>query len=218
VAGGGSCEHARQFSQRIQLPPAVQSAAALPKVIKLLISRHPPAPISSVGDMFMVDFFHESLPAESRFSNHDEIGLLLFDCRNAFKQHRFPRIIELCGTSDALAALVLAHSEDDLSLHALCFRRSWNKVLARIKQLPTQAAVAELFPQDELGGTAYGHATANAAPVEGLGSMIVLGKLDAEKRNILDIADNNLCLPMHAAARSRRHQAPGPPPPTIPAR
>ena len=31
--------------------------------------------------------------------------------------------------------------EDDLPLYVLCFRNAWNKVLARIKQLPTQAKV-----------------------------------------------------------------------------
>jgi len=56
----------------------------------------------------------------------------------AFKEHRFLRLIELCGTSDALKALVTGNSEDDLPLHVLCYRNSWNKVLARIKQRPTR--------------------------------------------------------------------------------
>jgi len=58
------------------------------------------------------------------FSNHADIHNLLVDCRNAFRQHRFPRLVELCGTSDALKALVAAHSEDDLSLYVLCMRLS----------------------------------------------------------------------------------------------
>ena len=58
-------------------------------------------------------------------------------------------------TSDALVSLVAAHSEDDLSLFVLSCRQSWNKVLARIKKRSTQAAVDELFSQDEIGQTAF---------------------------------------------------------------
>ena len=76
---------------------------------------------------------------------------MLIDCYLAYKAHRFPRLIELCSTSDALEVLDTLNAEDDLSLHVLSLRESWNKVLARIKQLPVQAAVAELFDQDEFG-------------------------------------------------------------------
>jgi len=101
----------------------------------------------------MVEYF-QGLPVENSFSDHIEIDTVLCECYTAFKQHLFPRVIELCGTSDALEVLVAAHSEDNLSLHVLCRRQSWNKVLARIKKLPTQAAVVELFSLDELGRTA----------------------------------------------------------------
>ena len=70
-------------------------------------------------------------------------------------------------------------------------------MLARIKQLPTQAAVAELFYQNEIGDTALALASFYKAPVEVLESLIFLGKLDAKKRNILDIADDDLDLPLH---------------------
>jgi len=70
-------------------------------------------------------------------------------------------------------------------------------VLARIKQQRTQAAVAELFYQDEVGLTALAVAAIREAPVEVLESMILLGKLDVKKRNILDIANNYLYLPLH---------------------
>ena len=78
-------------------------------------------------------WFFARLPAESRFSNYDDIYDLLDDSYFAFKEHRFSRLIKLCGTSDALEAVIAAHVEDDLSLHVLCYRNSWNKVLARIK-------------------------------------------------------------------------------------
>ena len=82
----------------------------------------------------------------------------------------------------------------------LCFRW-WDKVLARIRQLPTQAAVAELFAQDELGETSFALACAFKAPVEVLESIILQGKQDAKKRNILDIATISLRLPMHCIAQ-----------------
>jgi len=125
---------------------------------------------------------------------------LLIGCYKAFRQHRFPLLIELCCTSDALEALVAAHSEDDLSLNVFCIRESWNKVLARIKQLSTQAAVAELFFKNEFGLSTFAEASANKAAVEVLESIILLGKQDAEKRNILDIADFDLAIPLHLAA------------------
>ena len=131
-----------------------------------------------------------------RFSNHDEVDKLLLDCSNADNEHRNPRLIELCGTSDALEALVAAHSEDNMSLRVLCLR---------IKQLPTKAEIAELFYQDELGRTTF--AEANNAPVEVLESMLALGKPDAEKRNILDIADIHLRLPMHYIAEGHPDHA-----------
>ena len=133
-----------------------------PKVIKLLIRRFPPA-LDSVDGVGRVWTYFESLPVEGRFSNYGEVGQLLLDCYNAFKLHRFPHLIELCGTSDALEALVAAHSEaeDDLSPNVLCRRESWNKVLAHIKQLPTQATIDELFSQDEIGYTALSNASAN---------------------------------------------------------
>jgi len=74
-------------------------------------------------------------------------------------------------------------------------------VLARIKKLPTQVAVAELFSQEELGYTAFALASIHEAPVEVLESMILLGKLDAKKRNILDIANADLRLPQHDIAQ-----------------
>jgi len=70
-------------------------------------------------------------------------------------------------------------------------------VLARIKQLPTQSTVDELFTLDDLGDTTFTMACAREAPVEVLESMILLGKLDVKKRNILDIANNYLYLPLH---------------------
>jgi len=82
----------------------------------------------------------------------------------------------------------------------LCWRQSWNKVLACIKVLLTQAAVAELFSQDEFRRIAFAIASGNEAPVEVLESMILLGKLDAKKRNILDIAGIDLQLPLHLTA------------------
>ena len=105
-----------------------------PKVIKLLISFDPQALVSVVCGVCVWVWFN-SMPAENRFGNHNEVYRLLCDCYNAFKQHRFPRLIELCGTSDALEALVAAHSEDGLPLFVLCYRKSWYKVLAGIKQL-----------------------------------------------------------------------------------
>jgi len=76
----------------------------------------------------------------------------------------------------------------------LCYRHLWNKLLARIKQLPARAVVAELFSPDENEATAF----TIAAPVEVLES--IMGKLDAEKRNILDIADLFFRLPLHHTA------------------
>jgi len=114
---------------------------------------------------------------------------LLRDCRDAFGDNFFPRVIELYGTSDALEALVAAHVEDELSPTALCLRKSWSKILARIKQLPTQAALAELFYQDASGQHCVVFTCGNKARVEVLESMILLGKLDAKKRNILAIGE-----------------------------
>jgi len=102
---------------------------------------------------------------------------LLRDCRDAFGDNFFPRVIELYGTSDALEALVAAHVEDELSPTALCLRKSWSKILARIKQLPTQAALAELFYQDASGQHCVVFTCGNKARVEVLESMILLGKL-----------------------------------------
>ena len=86
------------------------------------------------------------------------------------------------------------------ALFSLVKEKLWNKVLARIKQLPTLAAVAELFFKDESGLTTFAVASFYKAPVEVLESMILLGKLDAEKRNILDIANIDLRLPLHHIA------------------
>jgi len=74
----------------------------------------------------------DCLPAEKRFSIHDESDNLLYGCYLAFRVQRFPRFIELCGTSDALVALAAAHAEDYKSLCVLSLRHSWNEVLARI--------------------------------------------------------------------------------------
>ena len=63
------------------------------------------------------------------------------------------------------------------------------------------AAVDELFYQDETGTTAFEQATIWKAPVAVLESMLYLAKLDTEKRNILDIADIYLCLPLHIIAQ-----------------
>ena len=57
---------------------------------------------------------------ENPFSNHDEILNLLIHCWMAFKRHLFPGFIKLCGTSDALDALVAAHVEE---VQALSIRR-----------------------------------------------------------------------------------------------
>jgi len=171
-----------------------------PAVIALIICRHPSALVSVVGGEVIWLWFMRLLPADNRFSNHDDILDLLVCSYNAFKRRRFPRLVELCGTSDALLALVAAHSEDDLSLDVLCYRESWDKVLARIKQLPTQATVDELFSLNELGVTAFTLASANDTLVAVLESMLDLCELDAEKRNILDIADIHLRLPLHNIA------------------
>ena len=81
-----------------------------PKVIKLVIRRLPEALLSVVYDRCIIRCY-KNLPAKNRISNHGKIGRLLVDCINAYRQHRFPRLIELCGTSDALEALVVAFSE-----------------------------------------------------------------------------------------------------------
>jgi len=108
-----------------------------------------------------------------------------------------------------------AHSEEDLPLLVLVCHKWWNKVLARINQLPPQAAVAELLSLDEFRRTALALASVYKAPVEVLESMIILAKMDGKKRNILDIADNRLALPLHNTAYANRHQAPCSPPPPI---
>ena len=87
-----------------------------------------------------------------------------------------------------------------MSLYVLCCRESWDKIPARIKRLPTQATVDELFYQDEFGQTTFAIASFRTAPVEVLESMLLLGNLDAEKRNILDIAADDLRLPLHNTA------------------
>jgi len=186
-----------------QLKPSLWAVLERPndvKFIKLPISSDPEALVSVVGGADIVAYF-QNLPAENSFSNHDKVDSLLWDCWKAFMELRFPRLIKLCCTADALEALVAAHVDDDLSLHVLCYRRSWNKVLAGMKQLPTQAVVDELLSQDERGCTALALASVNKAPVEVLESMIHLAELDAEKRNILDIATFNLCLPLHHTAQ-----------------
>jgi len=169
-----------------------------PEVVKLVISRDPEVVVSLVGDERVWQWF-DSQPAEN-FSSHDEIYNLLFDCYVAFVLHRFPDLIELCGTSNALEALVAAHEEDDLSLRVLCVRKSWDELLARIKKLPTQAAVSELFSLNEFGSTAFALAAVRKAPVEVLQSMLLLAELDSKKRNTLDIANIHLRRPLHATA------------------
>jgi len=124
-----------------------------PEVMELLVSSDPTALLAVLGGKAIWSWFENYLHAENRFSNHDEILDLLSECYYDFKEHRFSRLIELCGTSDALEALVAAHDEDNLSLHVLCIRESWDKVPARIKQLPPQDAVDELF----LPGRAWCH-------------------------------------------------------------
>jgi len=171
-----------------------------PEVIMLVISRDPEALVSVVGGVRVWEWFN-SMSAENRFSNHADIHRLLAHSYNSYREHRFPRLIELCGTSDALEALVAAHDEDDLSLRVLCLRSSWSMVLVRIKHLPVKAAVAELFSLDEIGRSAFAIASVEAAPVEVLESLLILSKLDAKKRNILGIADIDLCLPLHNTAR-----------------
>ena len=159
----------------------------------MLISRHPPAFVAVVSSERIFQFH----PSENRFSHHAEVERLLTRSYNAYRELRFPRLIELCGTAEALEALVDSHFEDDLPLYVLCFRKSWNKVLARITQLPTQAAVAELFSQDEGGGNAFALVCAYAAHVEVLERMFNAAELNAEKRNTLDIADDGRRLPLH---------------------
>jgi len=56
------------------------------------------------------------------------------------------------------------------------------------------------FFLDELGATALGVACYCKAPVEVLESTFDLGKLDAKKRSILDIANTQRCLPLHHIA------------------
>jgi len=85
-----------------------------PTEIKRLVRVYPPALVATVGGKAILQHFKDSI------SNYD----LLVECYFAFKEHCFHRLIELCGTSDALEALVAALSEDDLSLHVLCCRRS----------------------------------------------------------------------------------------------
>ena len=113
-----------------------------PNVIKLLIRRDPEALCLAVDGGSIVDSFR-CLPSENHFCNRDEIFYLLADSYNEFREHRFPRLIELCGTSDALAALAAAHSEDDLPLIVLSLRNSCNKVLAH--QAASYPGVDELF-------------------------------------------------------------------------
>jgi len=170
-----------------------------PKVIKLVISCDPQALVSVVCGV-RVWVWYNGMPVENRFGNHNEVYRLLCDCYNAFKQHRFPRLIELCGTSETLEALVAAHVDDDMSLLVLCLRQSWNKVLARIKQLSAQAAVTELFCQGEYSATTFAAACDLEAPVDVLESM--LAKLGVQTRNILCIADIHLRLPLHYIARN----------------
>ena len=166
-----------------------------------MISREPEGLASVVGGDSVWQWF-DDWHDDSRFSNHVEIDDLLSDCYFAFKDHHFPLLIELCGTSDPLEALSAAHSEDDLSLHVLCHRESWNTVLARIKQLHTKATVAELVTQDERGHTAFVLASRLGAPADPHAQP----GLDTKKRNILAIANIDLQLPLHYAAE--RHTDP----------
>ena len=71
------------------------------EVIKLLISRHPPALVAVVGGEDIWEWFQSLMPAENRFSDYTSW--------DAFKELRFLCLIELCGTSDALEALVAAY-------------------------------------------------------------------------------------------------------------
>ena len=102
--------------------------------------------------------------------------------------------VGLAGSSGSGPVVRVARSAERVLM-------SWDKVLTRIKQFPTQAAVvAELFFQNELGATAFAVAAANSAPVEVLESMINKAKLDVKKRNILGAAYIVLFLPLHYAA------------------
>ena len=74
-----------------------------------MISRDPEALYSVVGGKAIWEWF-PCLSAKNRSSNYDEVNNLLRDCCVAFKQHRFPRLIELCSTSDALEVLLEAHA------------------------------------------------------------------------------------------------------------
>jgi len=163
----------------------------------LLIREYPAALIALVDGKCILSFIQSTKP-NSKFKM-STLEACVMNCLDAYKAHNFPHLIELCGTSDALEALVAAHVEEDLSLHVLSNRDEWDKVIARINRLPTQATVDELFYQDELGETAFAVA-ALVAPVEVLENMLELGKLDAAKRNIMDVAGSDGCLPLHYAA------------------
>jgi len=117
-----------------------------PRVVKLVISRDPEALVSQYNDRGISHFMlHHSNSPHCKLIRSSWIQ---------WKTHDYPRLIHFCGTSPALEALDAAHSDEDLPLRVLCFRELWDKVVARIKQLPPAAAVAELFGVDELGWTA----------------------------------------------------------------
>jgi len=167
-------------------------------VIKLMIRENPAAlicPDNGNGDIFR--FVEESASA---------VSFLLVRSYNAYKKHHFEHLVELCGTSAPLLALIAAHTEDSLSLDVLCFRKDWPAVQSRLHRLRARAAVDEIFAQDGNGGTALARAVADEAPLAVLESMIVVSGMDGEKRNILDIATIDGCLPLHLAALFRFDQ------------
>ena len=78
MAGRGSCEHARQFSQRIQLPPAIQSAAALP------------TKEDELGNT-PLDYAECSL--------HPAVAPFVTEVNTAFRAGDYPGRIRLCGST-----------------------------------------------------------------------------------------------------------------------
>jgi len=121
--------------------------------VKLLISVYPEALVQFVDGRNILVFCHKA-----RGNNDNDIHRVVGSCWLNYKEHRFSRFIELCGTSEALEALDAAHSQNDLSLSVICLRKLFNKALANMDLLSAHAAVAEIFWLGEDGYTAFASA------------------------------------------------------------
>ena len=73
----------------------------------------------------------------------------------AYERRDFPALIRICGTSDALKALV-----------SLCECGSWEAVSKRIETIPNQATIEEMHEKGEEGRIAFATAVLGGAPVE----------------------------------------------------